>query len=262
MSYLTVTADYRHSEGQFMALAELRHEIGRRIRNLRRGRIAGVGHDFVGDIKARLPHLSIDTVFDVGAHIGLTALEFSDEFPNAAVYAFEPGSRNFRRMQSNLVGKPDIRLHNIGFSSVPGEAVLLCEPEHPSMARIVRRGTANTETVKLDTIDNFCAAAGVKQIDLLKIDVEGHEMQVFAGAQKMLEEGRISIIRFETAIDPDLDYHTQFFEAFEFLRPLGYRLFGFYDQWENTLADSPALRRFDAAVVSRASLQRSAQPAQ
>jgi FkbM family methyltransferase len=242
-----------------MALAEVRHEIGRRVRNLRRDRIAGVGHDFVGDIKTRLPHVQVNTIFDVGAHIGLTALEFSDEFPNATVYAFEPGSENFCRMKSNLIGKPDIRLHNIGFSSAPGEAVLLCEPEHPSMARIVSGGTANTETVKLDTIDNFSIAAGVNRIDLLKIDVEGHEMSVFAGARKMLEQGRISIIRFETAIDPDLDYHTQFFEAFEFLRPFGYRLFGFYDQWENMLADSPALRRFDAAVISRAALQRSAQ---
>ena len=244
-----------------MHLAHVRHEIGRRIRNLRRGRIVGVGHDFVSDIKTRLPHLTIDTVFDVGAHIGLTALEFSDEFPSATVYAFEPGSANFRRMKSNLIGKPDIRLHNIGFSSAPGEAVLLCEPEHPSMARIVSGGTDNTETIKLDTIDNFSVAEGVKQIDLLKIDVEGHEMQVFAGARKMLEDGCISIIRFETAIDPDLEYHTQFFEAFEFLRRLGYRLFGLYDQWENTLADNPALRRFDAAVISPAALQRSAHSA-
>lgn len=240
-----------------MALEAVRHEIGRKVRNFRRGRIAGVGHDFVGDIKSRLPHLHIDCVFDVGAHIGLTALEFSDEFPNAKVYAFEPGSSNFRRMTSNLVGKPAIRLHNIGFSSVAGEAVLLCENEHPSMARIVDDGTANTEIVRLETIDEFALSAGVKQVDLLKIDVEGHEMQVFAGARKMLEEGRISIIRFETAVDPDLAYHTQFFEAFEFLRPFGYRLFGFYDQWESTLVDSPGLRRFDAAVISSAALQRS-----
>ena len=244
-----------------MSLLKFRHEIGRRVRNLRRDRIAGYGHDFVGDIKARLPHIRIETVFDVGAHIGLTALEFSDEFPEATVYAFEPGGANFRRMKSNLIGKPDIRLYNFGFSSVPGEAVLLCEPEHPSMARIVQGATANTETIKLDTIDDFASTVGVNQIDLLKIDVEGHEMQVFAGAQKFLEDGRISIIRFETAIDPDLEYHTQFFEAFEFLRPLGYRLFGIYDQWENTLGDSPALRRFDAALISRAAIRRPAHPA-
>ena len=47
-----------------MAFADLRHEIGRRIRNLRRSRIAGVGHDFVGDIKA-LQDVGV-TSFDFG----------------------------------------------------------------------------------------------------------------------------------------------------------------------------------------------------
>lgn len=240
-----------------MSLLQIRHEIGRRLRNLSRARISGVGNDFVGDIKSRLTHLTIRTVFDVGAHIGMTTLEFSDEFPDATVYAFEPGTQNFERMRSNLIGKPDVLLYNIGLSSAVGEGSLLCESDHPSMARLVQgNGAGERERVTLDTIDNFVARAQIQNIDLLKVDVEGHEMQVFAGAKKMLEEGRISLIRFETAIDPDLDYHTQFSTAFEFLRGFGYRLFGFYDQWEDPFVDSPRLRRFDAAMISSGLLQR------
>jgi FkbM family methyltransferase len=237
-------------------LSALRSTAGRTIRNLARNRIEGVGHDFIGDIRSRLPHIQIQTIFDVGAHIGITALEFGDEFPDARVYAFEPGVSNFLRMKSNLIGKPATILHRIGFSSQPGTASLLCEPEHPSMARLVEGESDNTETITLDTIDRFCGNNGVKQIYLMKIDVEGHELQVLSGAQGLLSNGRISIIKLEVAIDPDLDYHTPMFDVCEFLHPLGYRLFGLYDEWECPLTNSPRLRRFDAAFISPEALNR------
>ena len=79
--------------------------IGRHLRNRqRRLRAATIGHDFIDDVRERLCGLEITNIFDVGAHIGLTAMEFSDRFPEATLYAFEPGSMNFRNMTSNLVG--------------------------------------------------------------------------------------------------------------------------------------------------------------
>jgi FkbM family methyltransferase len=235
---------------EVVVLSQLRSRAGRTIRNFKRVRSEGVGHDFFADIRTRLPHLQILTIFDVGAHIGITALAFSDEFPNADVYAFEPAAANFARMKANLVGKPETKLFLLGFSSEPGEGTLMCEPEHPSMARLVHMREANTENVKLDTIDQFCAETNVAKIDLLKIDVEGHELNVLSGARGMLKDGRISIVKAETAIDPDLQYHVQLFDLCEFMHPLGYRLFAFYDQWESTLVDKPALRRFDAVFIS------------
>jgi hypothetical protein len=87
-----------------MPISQLRHAAGRTLRNFRRNRVGGFGHDFIADIRERLPHVQIRTVFDVGAHIGMTAIEFSDEFPEAIVHAFEPQPGNFARMTSNLVG--------------------------------------------------------------------------------------------------------------------------------------------------------------
>lgn len=234
-----------------MPLAELRHAAGRTIRNLRRNRVDGVGHDFIADVRSRLPHLDIRTIFDVGAHIGMTALEFSDEFPQADVYAFEPHPGNFQRMRSNLIGKPDVRLFQFGFGAEPSEVPFHFDREHPSMARVASHGEEVTDTIKLDTVDRFCAAKGIGKIDFMKIDVEGHELPVLEGARNMLAEGRISIIKLETAIDPDIPYHTQLWDLCEHLHPLDYRIFGFYDQWENTLSnDSAKLRRFDVAFAS------------
>jgi hypothetical protein len=88
--------------------------IGRTIRNLGRRPGESQGQDFMAEVKSRLPSLNIKTIFDVGAHIGLTASEYSDAFPSPEICAFEPSLANFQSMKFNPSGKPDIRLHRIG----------------------------------------------------------------------------------------------------------------------------------------------------
>jgi FkbM family methyltransferase len=197
------------------------------------------------------------TIFDVGAHIGMTAIEFSDEFPQATVYAFEPHPGNFARMKSNLVGKPEVRLCQRGFGSEAGELPFHFDAEHPSMARVAAHGELVTDTIPVDTVDAFCSTNGVHSIDFMKIDVEGHEIPVLQGANRMLSEGRIALLRIETAIDPDIAYHTQLWDLCEALHPHGYRLFGFYEQAEFPLEpDNAKLRRFDVAFISPAAQRR------
>lgn len=227
-----------------------RATIGRSLRNLTRKPSPSFGGDFIGEVKSRLPLLNVKTVFDVGANIGITALEYSDRFRTAQVYAFEPGSDNFRRMTSNLVGKPEIRRYQLGFGDSQRIATLFMDPAHPSMARLVEKPDSNSENVNIDTIDHFCAVNQISDIAILKIDTEGHEIQVLTGANRMLCSGSISVIKAEVAADPDSNYHTSFFSIFEFLNPFGYRLFGIYDQCENDFSPGPRLRRFDAAFIS------------
>ena len=63
-------------------LLKLRHAIGRWRRNRARRPDARWGVDFIDEAKLRLG-LSSGVIFDVGAHIGITALHFSDAFPEA-----------------------------------------------------------------------------------------------------------------------------------------------------------------------------------
>ena len=50
------------------------------------------------------------------------------------------------------------------------------------------------------TLDEYCAANGVESIDLLKIDVEGAELDVLQGAQRLLEDRRVGSILFEVSL--------------------------------------------------------------
>ena len=228
----------------------MRSTIGRSIRTLRRKPDRTLGHDFIGEVKTRLPNLRVETIFDVGANIGITAIEYSDHFPAATVYVFEPEAANFHRMSANLVGKPDIRRHQIGFGAAPGTATLLMDPTHPTMGRLVNEADRYTESVTIDTVDQFCEIHRVRHIDIMKIDTEGHEIQVLSGGTGMLKSASIGVIKAEVAVDPDMNYHTSFFGVCELLNPFGYRLFGIYEQCENEFSPGPRIRRFDAAFVS------------
>jgi hypothetical protein len=53
------------------------------------------------------------------------------------------------------------------------------------------------ETVQMRVLDDYCSERGVQRIDLLKLDVEGHELDVLQGAKRMFQEQRIGMVSFE-----------------------------------------------------------------
>ena len=233
---------------------ELRSAIGRWRRNRHRLHHFDplcYGRDFIAEIPVRLPHHPIRTVFDVGANIGITAMQFADAFPAAAVYAFEPVAENFAAMRSNLIGKPDIKRLNVALGAAKGTALIRVDHEHPSTCNIVAEETELTSEVAVETIDGFCSTENVSEVDILKIDTEGYELPVLEGASRMLREQRVALIKAECAVDPDDNWHTQFGDLCAVLHPLDYRLFGLYEQYECWIKPKPRLRRFDAAFVSR-----------
>lgn len=223
---------------------------GQAKRNFLRKNETSRGADFIADIKTHLSGLNIATIFDIGAHIGITALEFSDRLPAAKVYAFEPSPRNFQRMSANLVGKPEIRRFQIGFGAHPERTKLFMDPDHPSMARLNAKEALPSEDVEIATIDQFCSEHSITTIDILKIDTEGHEVAVLKGASGLLATRSIRLIKAECTVNPDNTYHTPFADLSALLYPVGYRLFAIYEQADDPRHPGPHLHRFDAAFMA------------
>jgi FkbM family methyltransferase len=141
--------------------------------------------------------------FDVGANVGRWSLEASRLAPHGRVHAFEPHPAAFAELVRAVSGR-NVSCHPVALGSAPGRAELHFDPELTVLSSLHERnlegfGVALDDTVEVEvsTIDAFCDAEGIGAVDLVKIDVEGHELETLRGARASLEAGRIAAVQFE-----------------------------------------------------------------
>lgn len=155
---------------------------------------------------------------DVGANIGNHSVFFSSMY--AEVHAFEPAPRPFSLLQFNAGFSNNIHCHRVGLSDRNGSAALVA-PQANVGAGAVRTDESadrgNATDVALVRLDDF---APVRHLDigLIKIDVEGHELQALSGAGELLARTR-PVIVFEQQPE-QIDNATS--PVIERLRTLGY----------------------------------------
>jgi FkbM family methyltransferase len=136
------------------------------------------------------------TFVDVGANVGyFTALAASLVGPTGRVFAIEPQPRVHRQLERMIVENSlkQVRSLCAGLSDIRGEIPLYLpvDPGAGQNATMVAHSGALRVTVPVTTLDTCMEEWGIEQVDLLKIDVEGHEPQVFRGASSALRRRRI-----------------------------------------------------------------------
>jgi FkbM family methyltransferase len=163
-------------------------------------------------------------IVDVGAHYGESIMEYRALWPSCDVLAFEPSSRTYQRLQENA---PDnVECIHAGCSNEPGEAYLYHHSDDGSNSlSVVSEGG---ESVRLTTLDEEIASRGIDCIDLLKIDVEGHEAAVFAGASETIASGILRSVLVEVGFSGSR--HTPIEKVAGTLEPHGFRLHSLHDQ--------------------------------
>jgi hypothetical protein len=120
----------------------------------------------------------------------------------------------------------------------------------PTMHRVSADATGEVESIPATTIDAFCAEHRIERIDYLKIDTEGHDLEVLKGSHEMLSSDRISIVEVECGMNPGNTYHVPFETMKPRLEGYGYRLFRLYDQVCEWPTREPHLRRANAVYLS------------
>ena len=150
------------------------------------------------------------TVFDVGANVGELTLLFS-RFVGApgCVHAFEPGGRAFERLEAvcRATSLRNVRLNRLALAEEEGTVSLhVYDDDYLSWSTRALRPLEDygidvkpvaVEEVPAATLDSYCERNAVPVIDLLKVDVEGAELQVLTGARRMLYERRVRCVTFE-----------------------------------------------------------------
>jgi len=178
-------------------------------------------------------------VFDIGGHFGETIEAYRRVLPASTVHSFEPFPESFATLSQRFGGAPKVSLHQSAVSEATGQSVLFVNSN--SLMNSLRAMLPDDATFGSDgrnvgelavpttTLDDFCSANSISAIDILKIDVEGGELRVLAGAAGLLERQAVRIVFAEVAFSPRYEQQTSFEDLFRFLTAKGFRLYGFYD---------------------------------
>lgn len=169
-----------------------------------------------------------EMVVDVGANIGyVTSLMAVLTGPCGRVHAFEPHPQIFRELEANVAGWRMLRiapitLYELALSNCGG-TVRLHEPaygfsENRGLASLVHNSEDGGKAYKVTAARLDHLISGDASIELLKVDVEGHELAVFEGAESLLRSKKIRDIVFEEFCPYPAPTHR-------LLETFGYRVF-------------------------------------
>jgi methyltransferase, FkbM family len=133
-------------------------------------------------------------LWDIGANIGLISAYFGGHnFSLRSIHAFEPNPRIYPRIKSLFRNHPIVQTHNIALSSENEHKQLYVPSGESCMGSLEQQFTHNKPTnftVECHTGDDLLAQRIAPPPTLIKIDVEGHEMDVLEGMKKLLEKYR------------------------------------------------------------------------
>lgn len=147
-------------------------------------------------ISTRIISSSNPVIIDVGANVGQFCLVAKIFFPKAQIFSFEPDPTVYEELVHNTNNLPDVKQFNVGLGDknerrkfyVHSLSLMSSFKKYHG----VQYDSSNIKTLNIKTLDSMIQ--DVKHIDLLKIDVEGFEKQVIAGATKVLSRSDYLII--------------------------------------------------------------------
>jgi len=186
--------------------------------------------------------------FDIGANIGQTIQKLIEQLRQPVIHAFEPDPNCIDVLNAKF-SSPSITINQAGIGAKQGTlAFNVYEHNYMNSFRNIDSealkksfGWAEEElskkiTVDITSVDDYCNQNHIKDIDLLKIDTQGYEDQVLAGASQMLQEQRIQIVLFEVNFASLYKNQANWLELFSTLHEAQYTPVSLYEQVRHRVA--------------------------
>jgi FkbM family methyltransferase len=167
------------------------------------------------------PHV----IVDCGANIGLVSVAFARAWPSAHIIALEPDQGNFDVLKLNCRGYPNIHPICSALWSRGTRLVLTTPGAEFWSLQYAEGDTSTAPTVTGITIPSLMKVAGLTQIDLLKMDIEGAELDVFAHDCSWLENVRLLLIEVHSSQGAVLVRRVMSNSGFKELPSSGEKLF-------------------------------------
>jgi FkbM family methyltransferase len=131
------------------------------------------------------PALKPKVILDIGSNIGSSIIYFHQQFPEAKIFGFEPHPDTFRVLQKNVGHLPGVTIFNCALGATRQRIIARSDQVHFGRFNILGRFKdhgfpASPIECEVQRLDEVLREIGIAQIDLIKIDCEGAEADVFS----------------------------------------------------------------------------------
>lgn len=176
---------------------------------------------------------SIATILDVGANVGQFALAATTRFPDAVIHSFEPVPDVAETLRRNVEGARAITVHSAALGAYTGSLrfhrnafthLSSALPLNAEQKQMYGAGPSEEITVPVHRLDELLPTLGVNDPVLLKLDVQGFESEVLAGAAGVLAQ--IPYVVLEVSFRPLYQGQASFDALHTWLGEHAYRLDG------------------------------------
>lgn len=189
------------------------------------------------DIRRILSSERIRNIIDAGAYHGEISKKFASIFKQANIYAFEPYKESFTVLCDEVKRYKNIYPLNYALSSSPGKKNLYItkSPIYSSLlpARLTGQrlynGCVSVKAAEVNaiTIDDWAKDSNISFIDIIKLDIQGYELEALKGASRMLET--VKLIYTEVEFNELYKNNCLFYQIEAFLKPYDFCLYQLYD---------------------------------
>lgn len=167
-------------------------------------------------------------VLDVGANIGLYSEAVRRNAPQTTVFAFEPSSSARKKLEERFIGDTSVTIVPLALGSSNASQTLWADSPGSGLASLTKRRLEHfgidfnqSEKVDVVTLDSWADSMNIVPT-LIKMDVEGHELDVLKGGLKTL--AATQVIQFEFG-GCNIDTRTFFQDFWYFLTDLGFSIY-------------------------------------
>ncbi|MGE5400253.1 MAG: FkbM family methyltransferase [Ignavibacteriales bacterium] len=193
------------------------------------------------------------TILDVGGAVGNTAKLFAKNFPKNRILVFEPIKETYEKLKDATSAFPNITPVNKAVGNMTGStkinqanritssSILDIKAESNSAVfsdTLIKKGE---ETIEITTLDS--TVPGDARVGILKIDVQGYELEVLKGATNTLS--RTAVVVLELNNHEGYQNAPKYYDLDEYLRKSNFIIYDIFP----SLKDNGQLKEWDAIYV-------------
>ncbi len=181
-----------------------------------------------------LQQKKVKTIIDVGANVGQFTYKIRKIFPNASIYSFEPIKNCFDTLVNNFKNDANFTAFNFACGDTtetveinvnnysPSSSILDIQQLH--IDNFKNTGISTKEKIKVDLLDNLINLDNLESPILIKIDTQGFEKKVIAGALNVIAKAEIILI--ELSYQKLYTNQSLFHDIYTILYDLGFQYYG------------------------------------